>query len=334
MTEAALLDWLSAPENPAVRYLSARNLLAPRPGAATLGAFRTRILEWRPLRTILELQLPDGGFPDQAKVRTARPTFWALALMERCGLDISDEPVARAIDYLATRRTAKGPLSYTGGGSGVLPCYAGVVTRTLIGLGAIEHDIVAASLEWLVDHQRFDHRSRRAGGGVTWPYRAPANFGCWESVSCYHGVAGAFRAFSAVPAERRSPAVRERLDEAITYLRPHRLYRKSTSGKPLFRHMTQSFLIGDYRSDLLDMLQGIADADPALAGEDWVHESIEAMEALTDDGRVPLVKNYGRALMDEVPLEPVGSPSRFLTYQWLRVRRTFDAGSAGPTMGW
>jgi hypothetical protein len=123
-----------------------------------------------------------------------------------------------------------------------------------------------------------------------------------------------------------------RLDEAIDYLRLHRLYRKSSTDKPLFRHMTQPFLIGDYRSGLLDMLQGIADADAGLAGEDWVRESIEAMEALADDGRVPLVKNYGAALMDEIPFEPVGESSRFLTYQWLCVRRTLDAGAARPTM--
>jgi hypothetical protein len=333
MVDQTVLTWLSAPENPAVRYLTWRDLLEPRPSVASLRKQRRQMLRWEPLQRILGLQLADGGFPDHQQVRTARPTFWALVLMERCGLDLTDEPVARAIDCLARCHAAKGPLSYTGGGSGVLPCYAGVMSRTLIGLGAIEHDVVQDSLEWLADHQRFDHRSLRAGGEATWPYRAPSNFGCWESVSCYHGVAGAFRAFAAVPRECRSPTVQMRLDESIAYLRAHRLYRKSSSEKPLFRHMTQPFLVGDYRSGLLDMLQGIADADPGLAGEAWVRESVETMQALTNEGRVPLVKNYGRALTDEALLEPVGGPSRFLTYQWLRVRRMLGAGAAGPTMG-
>ena len=332
-SEAGLLSWLSASENPAARYLTARDLLEPRPDSSVLDQLRSAISGWGPLRSILELQLADGGFPDHQKVRTARPTIWALVLMERCGLDISDEPVARAVDYLALRHGAGRPISYTGSPSGVLPCYAGVATRTLISLGAIEHDLVQASLEWLVEHQRFDQRALRAGGEADWPYRAPVNYGCWESVSCYHGVAGAFRAFAAVPSSLRSPAVRERLDEAIAYLRLRRLYRKSTSDKPLFRHMTQPFLLGDYRSSLLDMLQGLADADPTLAKEEWVRGSMEAMEALTDEGRVPLVRNYGRALLDEVPLESVGEPSRLLTYQWVRVRRTLEAGAQGPTMG-
>ncbi len=323
--EPEVLAWLSEPENLATRYLTARELLHPRPEPPGLERLRGAVLEWEPLRAVLDLQLEDGGFPDRSKVRTARPTFSALVLMERCGLDVGDEPVARAIDFLSRRHARTGPISYTGGASGVLPCYAGVVVTTLTGLGAGDSDIVRSSLDWLLDHQRFDHRELRAGGEASWPYRAPQNFGCWESVSCYHGVAGAFRAFAAVPAEGRWPRLRQRLDEAIDYLRIHRLFRKSGSERPLFRHMTQPFLVGDYRSGLLDMLQGIADADPALAAEPWVEESMEAMDALTVDGRVPLAKNYGRALMDEIPLEPVGEPSRFLTYQWLRVRRTMDA---------
>lgn len=326
MPAQTLLTWLSAPENPAARYLTSRDLLEPRPAAASLRKQRRQVLGWEPLQRVLELQLPDGSFADSGRTRTARPTFWALALMHRCGLDVSDEPVARAIDYLSDHHASKGAVSYTGGGSGILPCYAGVVATTLIGLGAIERDIVQASLEWLIAHQRYDQKSLHAGGDEAWSYRTPQNFGCWDSVSCYHGVAGAFRAFAAIPSSRRTPAMQQRLDEALAYLRLRRLYRKTTSDRPLFRHMLQPFLVGDYRYGLLDMLQGIVDADSSLIGEQWVRESVEAMEALTDDqGRVPLVKNYGRGLMDPIPLEPVGEPSRFLTYQWVRIRSTFDA---------
>jgi len=328
MADASLLAWLSSDENPPVRYLTSRDLTRPRPSAATLRKQRQSVLRWPPLQRILELQLPDGGFPDPSRTRTARPTFWALTLMQRCGLDVADEPVARAIAYLSAHHAGRGALSYTTGGSGILPCYAGVVTATLIGLGAYDSDIVQASLSWLVDHQRFDHKATRAGGEETWPYRSPVNFGCWDSVSCYHGVAAAFRAFAAVPATARSSTLRRRLDEAITYLRIHRLYKKSTSERPLFRHMTQSSLIGDYRSDLLDMLQGVADADPSLIGEEWVREAVQEMDALTDDRRVPLVKNYGRALMDPIPLEPVGAASRFLSYQWLHILEVLGAAQA------
>ena len=48
------------------------------------------------------------------------------------------------------------------------------------------------------------------------------------------------------------------------------------------------------------------------------------MADLAPGGQVTLVKNYGKRLIDPIPLEPIGAPSRFLTYQWLTIRRTFE----------
>lgn len=322
--ESALLEWLSAPENPAVRYLAARDLIEPPPSAAALAGLRREVLTWEPLQRILSLQLPDGSFPYGQKTPSAQPTFWALLLMGRCGLDLNDEPVARIVEYLTDNHLSKGALSYTSGGSGVLPCYLGVVTTALIEMGALDTELVQSSLRWLIDHQRFDHKTTRAGGERTWPYKAPANYGCWDTVSCYHGVTGAFRALASIPPDCRSAEVRQRTAEAIEYLRIHRVYKKSSVDQPLFRHMTQFFLVGDYRSDLLDVLQGIADAKPTLVHQDWVRSALNDMDNLTTEGRVPLAKNYGKKLINPIPFEAIGAPSRFLTYQWLRILRIFD----------
>jgi len=242
--------------------------------------------------------------------------------MQRCGMDLTDEPVARLVDHLSNHHLRAGALSYTSGGSGILPCYVGVVTAALIKMGGLDTELAQTSIRWLVEHQRFDHREVRAGGQAEWPFRAPVNYGCWASVSCYHGVAGAFRALAAIPAPSRSPEVQVRLTEAIGYLARRSLYRTSGGDRPLFRHMTQPFLVGDYRSDLLDMLQAVADADPMLGGSDWVHSAVADMDGLAVDGRVVLTKNYGRKLIDPIPFEAIGEPSRFLTYQWVHIQRT------------
>lgn len=320
-----LLEWLSSSDNPPIRYLTARDLVEPPPSADTLSRLRREILPWEPLQRILALQLPDGSFPYGQKTPTAQPTFWALCLMARCGLDLSDEPVAHTVDYLTENHLGKGALSYTGGGSGVLPCYLGVVTTALIEMGALDTELVQSSIAWLVDHQRFDHKATRAGGDETWPYKAPDNYGCWDTVSCYHGVAGAFRAFASIPPDRRSAEVRQRLAAAVEYLRIHRGYKKSSSDRPLFRHMTQFFLVGDYRSDLLDILQGIANTDPTLVRESWVPAALDDIDDLSSEGRIILAKNYGRKLIDPIPFEAVGAPSRFLTYQWLHIRKIFES---------
>ena len=322
--EPELIVWLSSPDNPPVRYLTARDLIEPPPATGTLAGMRAEILEWEPLQQILNPQLDDGSLPFSQKTPTAQPTFTALNLMHRCGLTVADESVARMIDYLTEHHLNKGALSYTSGGSGILPCYLGVVATALIGMGGFDTELVQSSIRWLTDHQRFDHKDIRAGGPEPWPYQAPVNYGCWDSVSCYHGVAGAFRAFAAVPAEHRTPEITERLEQALEYLRIHRRYKRSTLDKPLFRHLSQFFLVGDYRSDLLDMLQGVADADPSLIGEEWVRSAYDDMADLGPGGQVTLVKNYGKRLIDPIPFEPIGAPSRFLTYQWLMIQRTFD----------
>ena len=321
-----LTEWLSSPDNPPVRYRAARDLLE-RP-ADELAGLRQDVLGWPPLLEILDLQRDDGGFDSGEKQPTARATFWALRLMARCGLDTGDEPVAAAIDHLEAHHL-DGGLSYTGGGSGVLPCYLGVTVEALIRLGALDTPLVQESLAWLAEHQRFDHKNTRSGETGQWPFRAPANFGCWESVSCYHGVAGAFRAMAAVPPERRLAKVEQRLDEALDYLRIHRLYKKSSKDQPLFRHMTQFSLVADYRSDLLDMLTAVAALDASLAKEPWVADAIEDMEDRTTDGKVTLVKNYGKKLIDPIPFEPIGEPSRFLTLEWVLVKKRLRATAGG-----
>jgi hypothetical protein len=305
--------------------------MRPRPAADTLKVLREEILAWEPLERILTMQLEDGSFPKGQKTPTAQPTFWALCLMHRCGLDVTDEPVARIVDYLTQNHLSKGALSYTTGGSGVLPCYLGVMATALIKMGALDTDIVQSSIQWLIDHQRFDHKTTRAGGDKAWPYKAPANYGCWDTVSCYHGVAGAFRTFAAIPPTRRSADVHQRLFDAVEYLRIHRLYKKTAADRPPFRHMTQFFLVGDYRSDLLGMLEGVADTDPGLIHQDWVQTAVADMDDLTSDGRVILVKNYGKKLIDPIPFEPIGAPSRFLTYQWLGIHSTFNSAPRTPS---
>lgn len=52
------------------------------------------------------------------------------------------------------------------------------------------------------------------------------------------------------------------------------------------------------------------------------------MRDIAADGRVTLVKNYGRNLVDPIPFEPLGQPSRFLTYQWTLVQQTFEAATS------
>jgi hypothetical protein len=207
-------------------------------------------------------------------------------------------------------------------------------------MGGLNIPEVEASLKWIVDHQRFDHKRTRAGGNRKWPFRAVVNYRCWESVSCYHGVAASFLALAAVPKERRSTEMESRLRAALAYLKIHRVFKKSNSEKPLYlkihrvfkksnsekpllRSMKRFFLWGDYRVHIIDVLEGIADADPTLGAMDWVREAIDVVDELAESGKIKLSENARNLLLHPLAFERVGEPSRFLTYQWLRVKQKF-----------
>ena len=323
MDGASLDDWLSSPDNPPVRYLTARDLLDPSMPEEALAALRAAAVAWEPVQRILALQAEDGRFPVPGKRLDAPTTLTCIGLLARCGLDARDPPVGRALRWLFGRHVVKGAYSQNTGGSGILPCYLGYFVPIIAAVAGPDVEPVRTSVDWLLRHQRFDHKETRAGGDEEWPFRTPINYGCWFSVSCYHGVAAALRAIASIPAAGRTDVDRRRLDEAVAYLRIHRVYKKSAVDKPLFRHLTQFFLHGGYRFHLIDVLEGLAWTDPALGRQEWVAEAIEAVDALAPDGRIRLVKNYPTHLIDPIPLEPVGEPSRFLTYQWLRTKRRF-----------
>jgi hypothetical protein len=148
--------------------------------------------------------------------------------MSRCGMDASDAPVARAYGYLCERHVGHGAFSYNTGGSGILPCYVGLFTRDFVRMLGHERPALASSLQWIVDHQRFDHRQTRGGGQKQWPFRIVDNYGgCWHSVSCYHGVVATLGALAAVPVCSRTHAQTERVKAAIRYLEIHRAFKRS-----------------------------------------------------------------------------------------------------------
>jgi hypothetical protein len=319
-----VMSWLLEETHPAARYLASRDLVATRVSKNDLAALKERVPEWRPLKRILDRQKEDGSFKSTEKKPTALPTFAALELMDKCGLDRNDEQVAKAHDYLAENHIVDGAISYIRGGSGVLPCYVGKITHPLVHMGFVDSDIVKGAVDWILDYQRFDHKKTRAGGEKKWRFKAVNHYGgCWFSVSCYHGVVGTLRALAAIPPRKRSNDVKSRIDDAVQYLRIHRGYKKSKEDKPLTRFLMEFFLYGSYRPHLIDTLDGLANADRGLLKETWVKEALEAVDSLTTTGRVPLVKNYPTKLVDPLPLERVGRPSKLLTHQWLVVKKGF-----------
>lgn len=315
-----MLSWLSSAEVPPVRYLVAREFDYPR--GSRPGELHDAVLAWDPLQQIIALQRPDGSFPNKTKTTTGGPTLAALMLMARCGLTIEDECVARALAHVEEYRLHDGAFTVRGKGSGVLPCYVGMFARLVAEMGGTRHPLFQSGVEWIVKYQRFDHKETRAGGTGEWPYKSVVSYGgCWSSVTCYHSVGPTLRALAVLPPAGRTPEVDAQITAALEYLRIHRVFKKSATDKPLFRHSTKLYLFGGYRSNLLDVLEGIVEARPELVSEEWVQEALDTVESLAVDGRLVASPSYATELVDPLPLETADKPSRFLTYQWEKIKR-------------
>ncbi len=322
MSIQRLSNWLKSKDNPIVCYLYHLDV---KPQAQVDAKMKSQMMQSQPIRNLLTLQKDEGGFANAPKGFPAQTTFWALDIMARCKMSIHDEPVRKALTWIEEKYTSSGAYSYNRGGSGVLPCYVGKVARNVAVLAGFEHPSFQSAVEWLVDHQRFDHKETKAGGEKKWPFKSVENYGgCWRSVSCYHGVVAALRAFAAIPKQHRSKTIQKRIQSALRYLEIHRLYKQSSSDKQLFKHLTQFFLWGDYRHHLIDILETIAHIDPSLIKLDWIRHAVDVVDAHTIDGRVPLVKNYASRLVDPDTFESRGMPSRFLSLQWLQIKRCFN----------
>ncbi len=144
--DASLLNWLSSSANPVVRYLTALHLKRLS-SIRTIKSLRRQMLNWEPWTRILALQKEDGSFPSPDGKPTAAPTFVVICLADRCGMDVSDTPVASALAYLCGRHAEKGAFSHNRGGSGILPCYLGLLIRSCIRMGGLNIPGVEASLK-------------------------------------------------------------------------------------------------------------------------------------------------------------------------------------------
>lgn len=312
-------NWLMSEDSPPpVRYLTILNIIK-EPVSDDRHTSKEDVLNWPPLKRIMELQQEDGGFPVTQKGKPGIPTFFALILMSKCGLDCSDEPVRRAIEYIEKNYSLNNVISWNSGGSGILPCYAGVTASHISRMSCGRNDLVNGVADWIVKHQRYDHKDTRAGGDEEWNFCGPSNFGCWQSVSCYHGVVASLSLLASIPSAFRTPEIRSRIKEALRYLEIHRVFRKTKSGEPMFRHMTNFFIFGQWRMNLLDIVETILDAEPETAAAPWLHEALEEIDRHCVEGRIIHKTEYRTFLVDPPEFESTGVPSYFLTYQWLRL---------------
>jgi hypothetical protein len=135
------------------------------------------------------------------------------------------------------------------------------------------------------------------------------------------GVAKALKALAAIPADRRKPAVGDKIDLLCEYFLKHHLYKKSHDLatvarpgwlKPGFPLMYQTDIL-----ELLDLFAGLDRWDPRLEDARVILQSKQPA-----DGRWILENTFNGKMV--VQFEQKGKPSKWLTLKALRILDRFS----------
>jgi hypothetical protein len=315
-----VIAWLLAGD-PAVELATRTGLLGEPPDSADNRVLQARTMTQEPVAGILARQGDDGhwGGPGRFYTDKYTGTVWTLLVLAELGAH-GDERIGRACEVVLAhaQHPPSGGFSYRrserdGGGiaSGVIPCLTGNLVFALVRLGFLDHPQVQAAVDWITTYQRFDDGDGDPSG---WPYDRYEM--CWGRHTCSMGVVKALKGLAEIPAERRSPAVRETIAAACEFLLRHHVHRRSHDLSQVSRPGWLRFGFPRmYQTDVLEILW-------LLTREGHVDPRMdEALDVLASrrqsDGRWVLADSSNDRLV--VPIETQGQPSRWVTLRALQV---------------
>jgi hypothetical protein len=308
------LPWLLEPGNPSVRYLTLRDLLDRTTDDPEVIGARQAILNWGPVRRILDAQWPEGYWmhPGVGYSPKYRATVWQIIFLAAMGVPHC-EPVGRAVEYtLAHSRLPDGRFSERQDDQGAVLCLNGNMLRALAWFGYADDSRVVETRRAMA--------AQIASDGCRCRYNAPAKDRprrMSDGLPCAWGAVKALGALAALPAETRTPEEQEGMRQAADFLLAHDLaagdYPTATRPSPLWHKF--SFPLG-FTSDVLEALEVLLQAGIPADGS-RLQTALSAVLAKQND--------QGRWLLEHMPGKTWASfgsknePNKWVTLRALRV---------------
>lgn len=331
--------WLLDEATPGVRHLALRHLFDRPASDADVLAARAAAMAAHPIAAMLAAQDPAGwwGRPGAGYGPKYASTVWTLVFLDQLGADGGDPRIRTACAYVLDHtQTASGGFGAVAVGearpapSSAVHCLNGNLLRALIGLGWLDDERVARSIEWQaaaitgVGDIRF-YKSSMPGPG----FRCGAN----DGLPCAWGATKAILALARIPPERRGPHVQRALDAGVAFL----LSRNPASADyPMGYGNTRPngswFKIGfpsGYVTDVLQVLEALCEA--GVANDPRLGPAVDWLLAQQDD-RGRWVNRYAYAGKMVVDVDVPGQPSKWVTLRACRVLKAV-ADSRRAVMG-
>ena len=220
------LPWLLEEGEPAVRYLTFRDLLDRPADDPELRRAHEEAHRRGPIPEILSHMQEEGYWvgPGPGYNPKYRSTVWSVIMLAQVGASAQLDPrIERACGYLLEHALAPGG-QFTGSGapSGTADCLQGNLCQALLDVGCDDPRLDTA-LDWMARSVTGDgvapatdrHAPRRYYAGKCGPaFLCGAN----NKLACAWGAVKVMLAFGKLPAERRTPQIKAAIDVGIGFL--------------------------------------------------------------------------------------------------------------------
>jgi hypothetical protein len=213
-----VLEWLLEPSQPAVRYLTMRDLAEA--SSSELKDARREIDSRGWVADILSAQKPGGFWQDGDNLYRPKyiSTNWILLTLSDLGMTREDGRISRACELWIDRFSKPdGGFNTEGKGRKSEHCLTGNTTRALIKFGYVDHPRVKEAFEWLVQTQKEN------GGWHCWGKNGTID--AWEGLS----------AFAVYPRQKWTKRMKASVERGCEFYLAREMCKQGAHYEPWFR---------------------------------------------------------------------------------------------------
>lgn len=220
------LPWLLKSENPGVRYLAMRDLLALSPDDKKLKTARRSAHREGPIAAVLS-HIEEEGYWVKAGPGynpKYRSTVWSLILLAQLGASArEDKRIEQACRYLLDHMAEGGQFTSTTSGapSGTIDCLQGNLLWSLMEMGYTDPRMDKAC-EWMartVTGEGIAPIEERDAAIRYYAYKCGPVFACGANnkLPCAWGGVKVMLAFSKLPSQKRTPLIQRAIQQGVDF---------------------------------------------------------------------------------------------------------------------
>ena len=328
MLKADPTNWLLEEENPSVRYFTLMDILDKHEGDPEVQQAKLEIMQIGVVPDILRKQQEPAYLQAYPRFYTYKykGLVWSLIVLAELGADACPQ-IKEQCEYILShsQETENGGFAMNtaakkGGGriTEVIPCLTGNMVWSLIRFGYLDDPRLQNGIDWITKYMCFND------GVEDTPQVSPYNRYeiCWGKHTCHMGAVKILKAFSAIPAEKRTQAVKDTIDKAAEFILIHHIYKRShdlnRTSKPGWLRFGFPLM---YQTDILEILDILSELG---IRDSRMNEALNLVVSKQDNmGRWTIGDTYNsdRVL---IPIGQKDEQSKWLTLRAMRIlKRTY-----------